>query len=341
MSLPVQMRRLGITLWLVAASTAKAFVIVQPPWSTAVNLAAKKRRGSGLRDVDTVESRPTKRPPKRAVKPNSSSGTISPALAQWAAQSGSDSSSTSAAEPETTITSTPSAETFAPFEQTTPSHRRVRQSARQALEEERAIEVQALVDELETVLAQDAKSLSLDGILAPIRALTALPSCNFRQLTASGSLTARNHFRLAWVGSDDAVCHLCTGLHKVPLARLQEVFLSLSKNQVTVEEVIRILGPFPNVKNTLSGRSKVLSMDPIDWRITWESMIDGTGKELLAGKEENERQVDLRVVFCDPLVIVAVVPGNAQDVMGEQGEKTLVFVRETEMEEKLEALRVA
>jgi hypothetical protein len=67
------------------------------------------------------------------------------------------------------------------------------------------------------------------------------------------------------VGSEDAISHIGTGLHKVPLARLQEVFLSAlgtttskksnknnnNKNRIELSEVIRLLGPFPNVKRTL------------------------------------------------------------------------------------------
>jgi hypothetical protein len=62
------------------------------------------------------------------------------------------------------------------------------------------------------------------------------------------------------VGSEDAISHIGTGLHKVPLARLQEVFLSAlgtttakksNKNTHELSEVILLLGPFPNVKRTL------------------------------------------------------------------------------------------
>ena len=76
-----------------------------------------------------------------------------------------------------------------------------------------------------------------------------------------GQTASSSSYRLAWVGSDAAVCHVGTSLHKVPLARLQEVYLSLggggsvgvNKNKWELIEVIRILGPFPNVRNTLRG----------------------------------------------------------------------------------------
>ena len=58
------------------------------------------------------------------------------------------------------------------------------------------------------------------------------------QLTKSQSsitfkaLLNRNlmNYSLAWVGSDEAICHLGTGLHKVPLARLQDIFLSVGRD---------------------------------------------------------------------------------------------------------------
>jgi hypothetical protein len=159
-------------------------------------------------------------------------------------------------------------------------------------------------------------------------------------------------YRLLWVGSDDAVCHLGTGLHKVPLARLQEVFVSLlpnSNSNIQLTEVIRILGPFPNVKNTLQGRCSSSSSNSSgsrkqDWKLVWDSMIDGTGKELLAGKEQNTRIVLLDVYYSDEQVIVAAVPGTTtptQDPLEDKGKHVLVFVRDDALDEKLVALRVA
>jgi hypothetical protein len=185
--------------------------------------------------------------------------------------------------------------------------------------------------------------------------LMQLPADNLRQL-AVGS--ASRDYRLAWVGSDDAVTYLGTGLHKVPLARLQEVFLTMQgRGRVQVQEVIRILGPFPTVKNVLQGSCKVdkLSDDASAWSLTWDSMVDGTGKELLAGKKENVRTVDLQVYYCDSSVLVAVVPppssedgGSAVDArtlrtdpLEQDGAHIMVFVREEDLDGKLESLRVA
>jgi hypothetical protein len=157
------------------------------------------------------------------------------------------------------------------------------------------------------------------------------------------------HYRLLWVGSDAAMSTLGTGLHKVPLARLQEVFLSLSvapakkskalsKFRITGTEVIRILGPFPNVKNTLQGTCTMTATSTgaqyqEQWNIVWESMIDGTGKELIS-TTSNQRSVLFSIVYGDAQVLIA-----ATDLeMG--AESIFVFLRDVEMEEKLAALRV-
>lgn len=221
----------------------------------------------------------------------------------------------------------------------------MKQSARKAAEDARDERVKVLVKELQGSLESKAP---IDIILNTIREIIALPAANFKQLSASA---ARQDFRLAWVGSDDAVCHVGTGLHKVPLARLQEVFLSFcGRNRIEIQEVIRILGPFPNVKNTLQGQSSFtrdLESDIVQWRVTWDSMVDGTGKEILAGKDENIQRVDLQVYFSSPAVLIAVVPPNTDnytvkrvDPLENKGQHVLVFVREDNLNEQLEALRV-
>ena len=114
---------------------------------------------------------------------------------------------------------------------------------------------------------------------------------------------------MAWVGSDDAICHIGTGLHKIALARMQEVFLLLQeRNRLEIYEVI---SAFPNVRNTLQGSCQVAigkSNNDCVWKLSYDSMIDGTGKELLAGKDENVRKVDLQIAFADANAIAAVVP---------------------------------
>ena len=185
-------------------------------------------------------------------------------------------------------------------------------------------------------------------------------------------------YRLLWVGSDDTISAFGTGLHKVPLARLQEVFISVSlpntkskglKNKsnndnnrfcLTTTEVIRILGPFPNIKNTLQGSCSVSGAPngiAERWDISWNSMIDGTGKELIGSSNDDVRHVPtLNMLYGDEHIIVASImssnEGTTSNISGSSGdamphalpptavESILLFVREMEMEDKLTALRV-
>ncbi|KAL7568627.1 hypothetical protein ACA910_022726 [Epithemia clementina (nom. ined.)] len=208
----------------------------------------------------------------------------------------------------------------------------------------------------------------LDTLLQPIQQLVSLPLTTEQGRTLLAG-SARNDYRLAWIGSDEAMSAIGTGLHKVPLARLQEVFLSLpGRQRMELLEVIRVLGPFPNVKNVLQGKStqsKVSrknnnnddnddnSDNIVEWKITWDSMLDGTGKELLAGKAENVRTVLLHAYFCTKEALVATVSLPTDDavqppttttiqelVQGKGRQNLLVFVQEDNLDLKLEQYRV-
>ncbi|KAL3798928.1 hypothetical protein ACHAW5_001655 [Stephanodiscus triporus] len=190
-----------------------------------------------------------------------------------------------------------------------------------------------------------------------------------KSLLSSGKTTSS--YRLAWVGSDAAVCHVGTSLHKVPLARLQEVYLSLgggggvgiNRNRWELFEVIRILGPFPNVRNTLRGNVVGLTKsgmneerEGVRMDIAYTSMIDGTGKELLAssggsggGKGKGDggaKHVNLDVWFANDRAIVCTVPPSDEDdgggdPLGGNGSKILYFVAVDDLEGELEKLRAA
>ena len=264
---------------------------------------------------------------------------------------------------------TSSASSFVPFKEEKKkgksSKRRTKQSARKEAEDALNQRLGALVEELQDVLDPKEQKATLPEILQVIQKLLDLQedssssntagTSNLRQLSAGA---AQHDYRLAWVGSDDAICHVGTGLHKVPLARLQEIFLSLpGRNRVVLQEVIRVLGPFPNVKNTLQGQSTSTTLQSsnnkgqtvVDWTISWDSMTDGTGKELLSGTDENVRVVPLQVYLSTPAVVIGIVPPDLEnptsvyrdDPLQDNGKHVLVFVREDNLEDKLEILRVA
>lgn len=308
-------------------------------------LWGKVKRGNLGKEVDgSVAQRQGSGGGKKTKKGAAAATNISPALAEWMAsqqQQGQQGDSDSTTATTTTTSSDADGKTTNKRNKKQP---RVKQSARKEMEDFRDKRVDALVKQLEEAL--ESGKPSIDDILGLVRQLLDLPTGNFKQLMASAQ---RQDFRLAWVGSDDAVSHVGTGLHKVPLARLQEVFLSFcGRNQVEIQEVIRVLGPFPNVKNTLSGQGQFDRQDDaVEWRLTWDSLVDGTGNEILAGKDENVSRVDLQVYFSSPSVVVAVVPPQKDDIairradpLENNGQHMLVFVRENDLSEQLSKLRV-
>lgn len=385
------------TLWVAVAMVlsammtmpvSEAFVISSSPRPPATQpssslLQAKKVKRSGLADIaeagglgTTTSSSSRNRRltsssssnSKKTSSTSASTANIAPGLAEWVAtQKGSNASENDSDTNEDTAVGNVGTKS-----------RRIKQSDR--LEASDVVvqseQIQNILDQLDAALQQNN---NLAGILAVVSQLLEVPSSstNLRQILASKpekgqqkqSQQSQHNYRLAWVGSDEALCHIGTGLHKVPLARMQEVFLScLGRNRVEILEVISITGPFPNVRNTLQGSTKIttnnksgsgsskMAVAAIDHtngavvvdnlRITMDSMVDGTGKELLAPGEK-ARIVDFQVYFSDRRALVAVVPpkeedaDESQDPLRNDGANVLVFVKEDEFDEKLDAWRVS
>jgi hypothetical protein len=89
-------------------------------------------------------------------------------------------------------------------------------------------------------------------------------------------------------------------------------------------------------------------------------MVDGLGKEISAGKEDNLRSVKLDVLYSDEYALVCVVPkrsdksddgdedgidtynsGDEYGPLGENGKNVLLFLKEDDLDSKLEGLRAA
>jgi hypothetical protein len=224
--------------------------------------------------------------------------------------------------------------------------------AEKQIDVERRKQIDSTLDRLQEVLEE--KTGNVRDILNVVEELLSIQESSSNNSNNNNDLRRillnkeRSNYRLAWVGSDDAICHIGTGLHKVPLARMQEVFLNcIGKNRLEILEVISLFGPFPNIKNTLLGTTKMINTSNNDnscmMQIVMDSMIDGTGKEILAGTEDNIRRVDLQVAFCDERVIVAVVPNDNDNdnPLDDDGKRVLLFIKENDLDEKLDALRVS
>jgi len=223
-------------------------------------------------------------------------------------------------------------------------NRRQKQSEKKEVDVARSAKIGKVLDKLEEVLEEQTGKVG--DILTVVEELLEIPSNDNGDLRRILSGRDRMDYRLAWVGSDDALCHVGTGLHKVPLARMKEVFMNcLGKNKIEILEVISIFGPFPNVKNVLEGTAKISSgIAGSEIEIVYDKMFDGTGKEIMAGTDDNIRRVDLDVAFCDERAIVVVMPDDNANAntkaLDNDGKRILVFVKEDDLDEKLEGLRV-
>ena len=135
-------------------------------------------------------------------------------------------------------------------------------------------------------------------------------------------------------------------IHEQLQARLQEMYLLLGYNRWELLEVIRILGPFPNVRNTLKGDVKLSKLsgerEGVRTNISYTSMIDGTGKEILAGEEVNVKNVEVDVWFANDEALVCTVPSEVRsEPFAIDGANILYFVKEENLDEELEKLRAA
>jgi len=202
-------------------------------------------------------------------------------------------------------------------------------------------------------------------------------SSSFRSILSPQNVKG---FSLGWAGSDEAICRIGTGLHNVPLARLQEMYLTLDGDGERFDggvsaarvwkiyEVIRIIGPFPNVRNTLRGEITDISKYRSSNRnsgykyegggvvsIAYDSLVDGVGKEVLAGTDANIRKVNVMVLYADESALVFCALPNDENrdniqgkeylndtmsLLGPKGENILLFLGVDNVDEKLERLRV-
>lgn len=293
---------------------------------------------------------------------NEDSTAISPLLAEWAKEDGDTITASSAKS--TSASSDDKSSGMKKNKKRNKSNKNDKRSSGLTLSVEQTAQMDELLEQITEMLS--TTNCNVSELVASIASLVDLNSSfskdqvllpTLKSISNTRPTTKEENqpsYRLAWVGSDNAICHVGTSLHKVPLARLQEMYLLLGYNRWELLEVIRILGPFPNVRNTLKGDLKVKklnngfeSREGARMEVDYRSMIDGTGKEILAGKEDNVKKVNLDVWFANEKAIVCTVPSSDEDGEGDQdplggdGSQILFFVAEENLDEELEKLRAA
>jgi len=299
---------------------------------------------------------------------------ISPLLAEWAKEEdygggASPAKTNSETAPSDSAATAAAANVFVPFDDDDDEggfggkKSKRNKKSRNKESSPRAVLSAAQIAQTEELLGKISETLETNGFDVPtlvsdIKALadlnsltndrTLLPSLKSILSSRPKEDAERPAYRLAWAGSDEGICHIGTSLHKVPLARLQEMYLLLGFGKWELLEVIRILGPFPNVRNTLKGELKVNKMQGVEregarLEVKYQSMIDGTGKEILAGGDV--KVVGLDVWFANEKAMVCTIPGDDEeggdDPMSGDGSNMLLFVAEEDVDGQLEKLRAA
>lgn len=158
------------------------------------------------------------------------------------------------------------------------------------------------------------------------------PGLSVESRVANAAL--QGDWKLSWVSSDDAISEVGSGLHRVPLAKLEDIFVSIRASSskggalgVETAEIIRIMGPFPNVRNTLAGSARAKGSSLM---VSYDKMIDGNGGVIKAPGGESTRQVTFRAFVAAGCLVLR--PGGPGVF--------LIFTREPDLDAALKRLRV-
>lgn len=152
---------------------------------------------------------------------------------------------------------------------------------------------------------------------------------------AQGELSG--DWRLTFVSSNDILGAFGTGLHTLPLTRMEDTFVNFKGGrqgrQIETIEVLRVMGPFPNIRNTLSGTYQTIGLDTLS--IKYTSMIDGTGKEITSGSAAMDKVSEFGVLFVGADVLVLEPKGIKSAEV-----PLMVLQKEKDLRDALEKLRV-
>ena len=187
-----------------------------------------------------------------------------------------------------------------------------------------------LIGHVESIVAESRKENNRDLALLDeaCAAAAALVETDAGLSPSRGSLAG--DWKLVWASSDDAVCSIGSGLHTLPLTLLEDIFVSFSGGAVETAEVLRVMGPFPNVRNTLAGKFNFPGGGAMS--LSYDKMVDGNGGVIKAPDGASTRRVDLRSCFGVSGAMIFLPKGVPDGV--------LVFEREPDVDAALKALRV-
>jgi hypothetical protein len=130
-----------------------------------------------------------------------------------------------------------------------------------------------------------------------------------------------------------------SGLGKLPGSSIEDLFASFDvKGVVQIQEIVRVVGPFPTVKNTLSGtweyqdKSAGFTGDSVSeprLACRYTEMVDGRNMRTTAATGFKQKNVDLDVRYVDADVLVAFIRNEGLQPL------RLVFEKELELTKEL------
>lgn len=115
----------------------------------------------------------------------------------------------------------------------------------------------------------------------------------------------KGDWKLVFVDSAEAIHQVGSGLGKLPGSSIEDLFASLdAKGTVKIQEIVRVVGPFPNVRNELSGaweykeKAAGFTGDSVSaprLECVYTEMVDGRNKKTTVDQGFKQKSVQLDV----------------------------------------------
>ena len=151
--------------------------------------------------------------------------------------------------------------------------------------------------------------------------------------------TLKGDWKLVFVDSAEAIHQVGSGLGKLPGSSIEDLFATFDvKGTVKIQEVVRVVGPFPTVRNELSGtweykdKSAGFTGDSITEPVlecTYTEMVDGRNKKTTLETGFKQKSVQLDVQYADPDVLIAFIQNDGLQPL------RLVFEKELELNQEM------
>lgn len=165
-------------------------------------------------------------------------------------------------------------------------------------------------------------------------------------VTAAGM---KGDYQLVFVTSDEALCAVGSGLHKVFATKMEDLFISFGPKYMQAEsgafgletaEILRVFGPFPNIRNTFAG--DFACGDGGSVVLSYDTMVNGLSQKIKAPDGKDTRRMKGRIPYANSAGLIY-IPNEAQGEGGEvDNAPLLVFqrLRKGELDLKFKELRV-